>query len=101
MGPVGRAGPVPCGRAAVWRVESVAVNAEHRERSGAGMWRQESRARHFRERAIKVVLMACAYLSILTTFGIVLVLIFETISFFREVSIFEFLTTTEWSPTQG
>jgi phosphate transport system permease protein len=42
--------------------------------------------------------MACAYLSVLTTFGIVFVLIFETISFFKEVSIVEFLTSTRWSP---
>ncbi len=61
------------------------------------MWRRESRARHFRERAIKIVFAACAYVSVLTTFGIVFVLIFETIAFFREVSIVEFLTSTTWS----
>jgi phosphate transport system permease protein len=75
----------------------VAVNAEQRERSESGMWHRESRARHFRERAIKVVLMACAYLSVLTTFGIVFVLIFETIDFFQEVSIVEFFTSTRWA----
>jgi phosphate transport system permease protein len=75
----------------------VAVNAGQRERSESGMWHRESRARHFRERAIKVVLMACAYLSVLTTFGIVFVLIFETIDFFQEVSIVEFLTSTRWA----
>ncbi len=61
------------------------------------MWQRESRARHFRERAIKVVLAACAYVSVLTTFGIVFVLLFETITFFREVSIVEFFTSTTWS----
>ena len=61
------------------------------------MWRRESRARHFRERAIKLVLAACAYASVLTTFGIVFVLLFETINFFREVSIVEFFTSTTWS----
>lgn len=75
----------------------MAVNAGQRERSESGMWRRGSRARHFRERAIKVVLMACAYLSVLTTFGIVFVLIFETINFFQEVSIVEFLTSTRWA----
>jgi phosphate transport system permease protein len=34
---------------------------------------------------------------VLTTFGIVFVLIFETIRFFRQVSVVEFLTATEWS----
>ena len=63
----------------------------------SGMWRRESRGRRFRERAIKLVLMACAYGSVLTTFGIVFVLLFETVNFFREVSIVEFLTSTTWS----
>jgi phosphate transport system permease protein len=75
----------------------VAVNAEQRGPSGEGMWQRESRARHFRERAIKLVLAACAYVSVLTTFGIVFVLLFETINFFREVSIVEFFTSTTWS----
>jgi phosphate transport system permease protein len=61
------------------------------------MWQRESRARHFRERAIKVVLAACAYVSVLTTFGIIFVLFFETVNFFREVSIVEFFTSTTWS----
>ena len=61
------------------------------------MWQRESRTRHFRERAIKVMLAACAYVSVLTTFGIVFVLLFETINFFREVSIVEFFTSTTWS----
>ena len=63
------------------------------------MWRRESRARNFRERAIKAVLAACAYASVLTTFGIVFVLIFETMNFFSEVSIVEFLTSTKWAAT--
>ena len=77
----------------------MAVVTEREGKSGA--WREGSGTRHLRERIIKAVLMACAYLSVLTTFGIVLVLVFETVSFFREVSLFEFFTTTEWSPTQG
>jgi len=75
----------------------VAVNTEQSGSSGEGMWQRESRARHFRERAIKLVLAACAYVSVLTTFGIVFVLLFETINFFREVSIVEFFTSTTWS----
>jgi len=75
----------------------VAVNAEQSGSSGEEMWQRESRARHFRERAIKLVLAACAYVSVLTTFGIVFVLLFETINFFREVSIVEFFTSTTWS----
>jgi phosphate transport system permease protein len=65
-------------------------------RSEAEVWR-ESRARSLREHIVKLVLAACAYLSVLTTFGIILVLIFETLRFFRKVSIVEFLTDTQWS----
>jgi phosphate transport system permease protein len=61
------------------------------------MWRRDDRRRNLREQAIKVVLAACAYLSVLTTFGIVLVLVFETIEFFREVSVVEFFTSTRWA----
>lgn len=42
--------------------------------------------------------LCCAVISILTTIGIVLTLIFETITFFREVSIIHFITGTEWYP---
>jgi phosphate transport system permease protein len=36
--------------------------------------------------------------SALTTVGIVLVLVFETVAFFREVSVWEFFTGTVWAP---
>ncbi len=66
-------------------------------RSEAGTWRRSSRSRKAREAVIRVVLTICAYLSILTTVGIVFVLIGETVNFFREVPITRFLTSTEWS----
>jgi phosphate transport system permease protein len=40
----------------------------------------------------------CGALSIVTTLGIVGVLLFETAAFFREVSVLEFLTDTQWTP---
>ncbi|CAI49081.1 ABC-type transport system permease protein (probable substrate phosphate) [Natronomonas pharaonis DSM 2160] len=46
----------------------------------------------------RVVFFACALVTVLTTFGIVLVLITGSIPFFREVSVIEFFTSTEWSP---
>ncbi|MCM8811432.1 MAG: phosphate ABC transporter permease subunit PstC [Candidatus Omnitrophica bacterium] len=51
-----------------------------------------------REEAIRVTLASCGFLSVLTTLGIVGVLLFETLAFFREVSIFKFLTDTQWTP---
>jgi phosphate transport system permease protein len=50
------------------------------------------------EFVIERTLFACAAGSILVTLGIVIVLMFETVTFFREVSIVEFLFGTEWTP---
>ena len=46
----------------------------------------------------RIVFFSCALVTILTTFGIVLVLITGSVPFFRAVSIVEFFTGTEWSP---
>ena len=70
-------------------------------RSREGDWQRNSRARQVRERIIKGLLTACAYVSIFTTIGIVVVLFEETVRFFLDVSIVEFLTTTRWAPQQG
>jgi phosphate transport system permease protein len=69
--------------------------------SGADAWKRNSRAREARERAIKFLLTACAYLSVFTTLGIVVVLFEETARFFLDVSALEFLTSTRWAPQQG
>ena len=50
------------------------------------------------EPLIERVLFLCALVSVATTLGIVAVLLFETVEFFREVPIVEFLTGTEWTP---
>lgn len=50
------------------------------------------------EKIIEKALAACALLTILTTVGIILVLLVEAVNFFSEVSIVEFLTGTEWTP---
>ena len=54
--------------------------------------------RYFTERIIKMSLLLCSVVSILTTIGIVSVLIFEAGLFFSEVSIIEFVTSTKWTP---
>ena len=51
-----------------------------------------------KEMLIERLLLLCSLLSIFITVGIILVLASETIGFFREVSIFEFLTDTQWTP---
>jgi phosphate transport system permease protein len=47
---------------------------------------------------IERLLLLCSLLSVFTTAGIILVLASETLAFFREVSVFEFLTDTQWTP---
>jgi phosphate transport system permease protein len=55
-------------------------------------------ARAIKERTVFIILFACALISIVTTFGIVWVLVTESLSFFREVSVIEFFTGTRWTP---
>ena len=50
------------------------------------------------EKIIEKLLAACALLTILTTVGIILILLVEAIGFFQEVSIVDFLTDTQWTP---
>jgi phosphate transport system permease protein len=56
------------------------------------------RARNAVERAVMVLLILCSLLSILTTIGIVLSLLFEALRFFAQVSPLEFLFGLQWSP---
>ena len=56
------------------------------------------RTRHFVERFVRGVLIACSIVAILTTIGIVLSLIFESLRFFQKVPVLEFLFGTHWSP---
>jgi phosphate transport system permease protein len=78
----------------------VATRAEGTS-SRTDAWKRNNRTREVRERVIKFLLTACAYLSIFTTVGIVVVLFEETVRFFLEVSPVEFLTSTRWAPQQG
>lgn len=51
-----------------------------------------------KEKIIEKLLAACALLTILTTVGIILILLVEAVAFFQEVSIVDFLTDTQWTP---
>ena len=59
--------------------------------------RLRSRRRQWKERIIQGGLFLCAFLSVITSFLIVVVLGKEAFPFFQEVSILEFLGTT-WTP---
>ncbi|RWH80503.1 MAG: phosphate ABC transporter permease subunit PstC [Mesorhizobium sp.] len=59
---------------------------------------QAYRARHVVERVLRAFLIACSVVAILTTIGIVLSLIFESLRFFQQVPFYKFLFGTHWSP---
>ena len=54
--------------------------------------------RNVSERLIESLLFGAAAISVLTTIGIVYVLVSESIQFFQNVSIVDFLTDTQWTP---
>jgi phosphate transport system permease protein len=56
------------------------------------------RTRTLVEHGIETSLLLCAAASILVTAGIVVVLLFETVAFLREVPVTEFLFGTVWTP---
>lgn len=60
--------------------------------------RREQRARNLVERVLMVFLMASSLAAILTTVGIVLSVLFESIRFFELVPIADFLFGLNWSP---
>ena len=60
--------------------------------------RLRARRRRWSEDVIKGVLALCALLSVASTVGIVIALFQPAFEFFREVSIVDFLTGTEWTP---
>ena len=54
--------------------------------------------RHVKERLIEFVLFLAACVSVATTIGIVVILLTESFVFFQQVSIWDFLTDTQWTP---
>ena len=56
------------------------------------------RARQEVERVFRGILIACACVAILTTVGILLSVLFESLRFFQMVQASQFLFGTEWSP---
>ena len=54
--------------------------------------------RKTKEKIIEVLLGASASITIFTTLGIIVILIVQSVNFFGEVSLVEFLTDTQWTP---
>jgi phosphate transport system permease protein len=56
------------------------------------------RVRDARESIVRTLLFLAAIISIVTTAGIIISLASETLAFFQEVSLWQFLGETEWTP---
>jgi len=59
---------------------------------------RHSYKRHLKERSIEILLFLAAFLSVFITFAIIYLLISESLVFFEHVSVWEFLTDTQWTP---
>ncbi|HWP34864.1 MAG TPA: phosphate ABC transporter permease subunit PstC [Thermodesulfobacteriota bacterium] len=60
--------------------------------------RQNLRLVRLRDRLVERLLLAAALSSVVTTIGIVAVLVYESLGFFAQVSLVEFLTDPLWTP---
>lgn len=80
-------------------MDDAPVNPKQAISAPSGRPRRSKGARQAREVLVKGICYACALVSVLTTFGIILVLIGQSLPFFQQVSIVEFLTSKEWAPT--
>ncbi|BAU46981.1 phosphate ABC transporter permease [Sulfurifustis variabilis] len=54
--------------------------------------------RHIAERLIQALLFVSAFSAVAVTIAIVVILIYESLGFFAHVSLWDFLTDTEWTP---
>ena len=58
----------------------------------------KNNARYSVEKVFNATLFICSSLAILTTFGIVFSVLFESLHFFQKVPFFDFIFGTQWSP---
>ncbi|NEO11303.1 MAG: phosphate ABC transporter permease subunit PstC [Moorea sp. SIO4G2] len=69
------------------------------ESSDSEMFRPNRQLNKRVELVVKIIFATFAFVSVATTIGIVLTLIFETVGFFQEVSLWkQFLTDKAWTP---
>lgn len=64
----------------------------------SSLWQPNRQLSKTTEAIIKTIFGVFAFVSVVTTIGIVLTLVFETIEFFQEVSLWQFLTDRQWTP---
>ena len=83
-------------RTALIAVMVVAGFAWSYSRTGPQLW-----ARNIVEYCVRILLVSAALLAILTTLGIVLSLIFNTVEFFKLYPAWDFFTGMTWAPSFG
>ena len=64
----------------------------------SNLWRPNRQLSKSTEWFVKILFGTFALVSVATTIGIVLTLIFETVEFFQVVPLWQFLTDSEWTP---
>ena len=74
------------------------TNPPFNEPDKSNLWQPNRTLSKRVETGVKALFAMFAFVSVLTTIGIVLTLIFETVEFFKAVSIWQFLTDTQWTP---
>lgn len=66
--------------------------------SNSSLWRPNRILNKRIEAVVRAIFAGFAFVSVVTTIGIVLTLIFETVEFFQEVPVWRFLTERQWTP---
>jgi phosphate transport system permease protein len=77
-------------------MEAVASVAQNHHSVARSQFR--GRSKRITERIMELLLVVSGLVSVFTTAGILYVLAAETLAFFADVSIWEFVTGTEWTP---
>ena len=80
-----------------WGPRAMAIGGGAAGQPGATRF-QRRRGRHLFEQGVGLVLFVCAALTVLTTVGIVAILLVEGLGFFRDVAPWEFFLGTKWTP---
>jgi phosphate transport system permease protein len=72
--------------------------ANNLSRSDVSLWRPNRQRSKLIQNVVRTIFLIFALISIATTIGIVMTLIFETWLFFQKVPLWNFLTDTRWTP---
>ena len=76
----------------------MSTNLSSSQPSNSGLWHPRRTLNKRVEQGVKALFALFAFVSVATTIGIVWTLIFETVEFFKEVTLWQFLTDRQWTP---